>query len=330
MAKGVLNIIFPWHEHPFVDWLRTGTYKIDDTDLDEIDNQNGLVISLMKDKYSLEVNAYDEDWNYLGCGKLSGKLNLELVFCFPSRHVEGDDVLSEIINHDEETLAEEFNYDILKKDDWEEALLEYMSDLLEKCINKKCAFSKKHACKMEKNKMNTNVVLVSGRAQHGKDTFAGIMRDLLEKEEKKTLIIHYADLLKFICTKFFGWNGEKDDAGRALLQTVGTDVIRAKDPDYWVNFVIKTLGFFNDEFAYVVVPDLRFPNEYDRMFEAGYDVTHVHVVRPDFDNGLTEEQKKHPSENDMGNYNVDYTVVNDGDIEALTRKAKTIVEDLIR
>ena len=42
------------------------------------------------------------------------------------------------------------------------------------------------------------VILVSAKAQHGKDTVANIMKDQLEGMNKKVLICHYADLLKFI------------------------------------------------------------------------------------------------------------------------------------
>ena len=317
-----------WDTSPFLDWLRTGEYK-------DVDSKvNGLVYpdvcTLCYKDYGLEIKAWDEDEDYIGINKVSGKLKLEYVFNYPIYEcIDGKLKTTDCNEYDDRILEDKVDINLFVGENWKENLAKEMFKILKKYINKKEAEARKDFG-IEYNPPKTKIVLVSGCAQHGKDTFAGITRDLLEKEEKKTLIIHYADLLKFICTKFFGWNGEKDDAGRALLQTVGTDVIRAKDPDYWVNFVIKMLGFFEDEFEYVIIPDLRFPNEYDRMFEAGYDVTHVHVIRPDFDNGLTEDQKNHPSENDMGNYNVDYTVVNDGDIEALSRKAVIIVTALLK
>ena len=40
-------------------------------------------------------------------------------------------------------------------------------------------------------------------------------------------------------------------------------------------------------------------------------------MRPDFDNGLTEAQKNHPSEVDMDNYNFDAIVYNKGSLEDL-------------
>ena len=66
------------------------------------------------------------------------------------------------------------------------------------------------------------VILISGKAGHGKDTLAGYMKNFMEKRGKRVLIIHYGDLLKYICKSLFGWDGQKDEKGRTLLQYVGS------------------------------------------------------------------------------------------------------------
>ena len=71
------------------------------------------------------------------------------------------------------------------------------------------------------------VVCISGKAQHGKDTTAGMMKTVLESMGHTVLIAHYGDLVKYVCRTFFGWNGEKDAYGRSLLQKVGTDIVRS-------------------------------------------------------------------------------------------------------
>ena len=70
------------------------------------------------------------------------------------------------------------------------------------------------------------VITISGKAQNGKDTTARLLKDVLEDDGNTVLIAHYADLLKYICKQFFGWDGNKDEQGRHTLQYVGTDVIR--------------------------------------------------------------------------------------------------------
>ena len=156
----------------------------------------------------------------------------------------------------------------------------------------------------------THFILCSGRARHGKDTSAEIIKDNLEARGYRVLVTHYADLLKFICKNFFGWNGEKDDAGRTLLQNIGTNCIRAQDPDYWVDFVANLIRMFPDRYDFVIIPDTRFPNEIDRISDAGFPVTHVRIVREGFESQLTEEQKRHPSETALDNSTPDFVIKN--------------------
>lgn len=169
------------------------------------------------------------------------------------------------------------------------------------------------------------VILISGKARHGKDTLAGMMKEELEGKGKRVLIAHYADLLKFICKNFFGWNGEKDDNGRALLQRVGTDVIRKQNPDYWVGFMISILKLFPDEWDYVIIPDTRFPNEIETIKNAGLDFVHIRIERPNFKSPLTEAQQKHISETALDGYPCHIYVGNGGTLEELRNGVTKII-----
>ena len=155
------------------------------------------------------------------------------------------------------------------------------------------------------------VFCISGKAGAGKDTLGTQIETNLKEHGLNALVIHYADLLKWICSKYFGWDGSKDVKGRSLLQYVGTEQIRSKEPDYWVNFVIDIMKFFPDTWDAVIIPDCRFPNEIEKLREAGFDVVHIRIERPGY-NILTEEQMKHPSEVALDNYPVDIRVRNDG------------------
>jgi hypothetical protein len=169
------------------------------------------------------------------------------------------------------------------------------------------------------------VICISGKAQHGKDAAAQFMKDILEDDGKSVLITHFGDLLKYICLKFFEWNEEKDDAGRSLLQYVGTDVIRKSQPDFWVNFIKSILSLFPTEWDYVIVSDCRFPNEYECIRDEGFDVTLVRVYRPDFTSLLNDEQLTHPSETAMDEYKFDYYIENNGSIEGLRKSTRAFL-----
>lgn len=177
--------------------------------------------------------------------------------------------------------------------------------------------------------MPMKVIAVSGHARHGKDTVAKMLQEQLEADGNKVLITHYADLLKYICTTFFGWDGEKDERGRTLLQYVGTDVVRKKKPNFWVDFVADILCYFNDCWNFVIIPDTRFPNEFNRLKERGLDAVHLRVIRPDFVSPLTAEQQAHPSETALDNTKPDYRIINSGSLEALKANiTEWVMEDL--
>lgn len=151
------------------------------------------------------------------------------------------------------------------------------------------------------------VILIAGKAQHGKDQSAKFLKEKLEKQNKKVLITHYGDLVKFICEKFFGWDGNKDVKGRTLLQYVGTDVIREIKPNYWVDFIINLLSMFKNEWDYVIIPDTRFPNEIQQWDES-WDTISLKIQRINFESNLTPIQKSHPSETALDNYYFDYVI----------------------
>ena len=162
-----------------------------------------------------------------------------------------------------------------------------------------------------------NFICISGKAQNGKDTSAEIFKNELIIRGHSVLVIHQADLLKYICKAFFNWNGEKDEAGRTLLQQVGTNVIRKVEPDFWVEFIAKVTGFFKDTWDYIIVPDTRFPNELEKLKANDANVFHVRVIREGFKSPLTEEQQQHPSETALDGIESDFMLINDKGIDDL-------------
>lgn len=173
------------------------------------------------------------------------------------------------------------------------------------------------------------VIVISGKAQHGKDTTAGYLKEFLEARGKKVLIAHYGDLVKYVCKTFFGWDGQKDEKGRTLLQYVGTDKVRTKRPNYWVQFIYDILYMFYDEWDYVLIPDTRFPNEVEFMNDPLFNVTHIRVVRENFESPLTEEQQKHPSETALDDYPPDILLINRWGLNDLKLAVSEVVDRLI-
>lgn len=150
----------------------------------------------------------------------------------------------------------------------------------------------------------SNVILISGKAEHGKSTTAGIVKRILEERGYKVAKIAFADYVKQTAQLLFGWNGAKDEAGRALLQWWGTDTVRAKDENFWVDTAIRLIGMISDMYDFVLIDDVRFDNEISRVATA-FPACSVRVSRPNHENCLTAEQRKHPSETALDDYPFD-------------------------
>lgn len=173
------------------------------------------------------------------------------------------------------------------------------------------------------------VYAISGHAQNGKDTIAQMMYDKFTQRGETAIVMHYADLLKYICKTYFDWDGKKDERGRHILQYVGTDVVRQKEPDYWVDFIISIMTLFDGTWDNVLIPDSRFPNEIDKLKTSGFDVKHIRVVRPNYESPLTPEQQKHPSETALDDVEPDFTIVNIGDMSDLDTLITNFMEEYI-
>ena len=171
----------------------------------------------------------------------------------------------------------------------------------------------------------TTVITISGKAEHGKDFCSKILKTELEHLGKKVLIVHYADYLKFIAKQYFDWDGKKDTKGRKLLQWLGTDLVRKRYPDFWVEIVSKLLIVLSPDYDFFLIPDTRFPNEINVM-KSYFNTIAIKVVRLNYENKLTPEQRNHPSETSLSGYSFDCVIEAESGIE----KATLAVKDFIK
>lgn len=172
------------------------------------------------------------------------------------------------------------------------------------------------------------IICISGKAGHGKDTAAQFLRDQFELGENRVLITHYADLVKYVCRMFFNWDGLKNESGRELMQTVGTDIVRDEDPNYWVRFIADMMKFFGSAWDYVLISDTRFINEIEYLKEVGFDVTHMRVVRDEYMSDMPEEQQNHISETELDSYLADIYVHNSGSLSEFYDNLLIAVDEL--
>jgi hypothetical protein len=161
------------------------------------------------------------------------------------------------------------------------------------------------------------IVLFSGKAESGKTSAAKLTKDKLEALGYKVIKLSYGDYVKQTAKMLFGWNGEKDKAGRALLQWWGTDKVRAEHPNFWADTVIRLADVISDMYDFAIIDDARYENEIIRW--RGYLTFAIRIERPNHTNALTMEQQEHISETALDGYRFDLTITAEG-LDELDRK----------
>lgn len=181
---------------------------------------------------------------------------------------------------------------------------------------------------MEIRTGKTYTFIICGKARHGKDTIADIIKEYYQEKQMKILNIQYSSYIKDYAKKISNWDGSDETKPRELLQQLGTNIIRHNiDELFFVNRICEDIKVYSFFFDALTISDARFKVEVDIPKTRNENIIAVHVDRPNFDNGLTEEQKLHPTEIDLDDYDkYDYKFINDGTIEELKSKVNEMLE----
>lgn len=180
------------------------------------------------------------------------------------------------------------------------------------------------------------VIMLSGKSGSGKDAVANQMETQFNQMGYNTLVIHFADLVKYYAIQYYKWDGEKDERGRNLLQGIGTHMMRNYDPDYWALIVAEFIAAAKNDFDVVLIPDWRFLNEYDKVCDHNKNVFAIRINRynkdgsPYINPAMTEEQLKHISETQLDDFVFDWVIENRGSLEDLEESTKLVIEKIIK
>jgi len=167
------------------------------------------------------------------------------------------------------------------------------------------------------------IIGLCGKAGSGKDTVADIITKKCFKNDITCTTIHFAKALKNIAKTVFGWDGQKDERGRRLLQVIGTDCARAYDKDFWIK-KWEELLYWNQDYKVLLVPDVRFENEANAIHIRNGIL--IKVFGRAFDLG---ENANHASEAGLSKELIDYTIDNSLTIEALEEKVEFLLNSVI-
>lgn len=175
-----------------------------------------------------------------------------------------------------------------------------------------------------------DAIFLSGKAEAGKTATANLLKEEFEKMGYKVLLISFADYLKFVAQKYFDWDGNKDEKGREILQVVGTDIVRKRQPDFWSSTVARFIALFQEDFDFFIADDTRFYEEINCLKTFYLPSTIVRVERPNFENHLTPKQRLHPSETTLDNCNFDYVISAESGLENLSVEVNKFIDSFYK
>lgn len=184
---------------------------------------------------------------------------------------------------------------------------------------------------MEFIKREPVIFIISGKANSGKDTTCELINNYIKIKGKKSINLQFSSYIKHYAKVISGWDGSEESKPRALLQKLGTEIIRDKiDNNFFIKRIIGDINVYSYYFDAITISDARLPEEIESIKNKFNNVYKIKIERPNFSNNLNIEEQKHITEIALDNYN-DYNIVitNDGSIEDLNNKIKKIIDEVI-
>ena len=168
---------------------------------------------------------------------------------------------------------------------------------------------------MEFIKREPKIFIISGKARSGKNEISKIIEK--SYSNKKCITISFGYYIKDYAKRISDWDGSEETKPRELLQHLGIELVRNKiDKRLFIDRILQDIEIFSYFYDIIVISDVRLLDEITILKENYPDSTSIRVVRNNYENNLTEEQKNHLTETDLDNFNdFDYIVNNDDNLE---------------
>ena len=167
------------------------------------------------------------------------------------------------------------------------------------------------------------IFMISGKAGTGKNTISNIIKEFYGDN---AIEISFSYYIKDYAKRVSNWDGSEETKPRELLQQLGVELVRNNiDPMLFINRTLEDIKVFSYFYDVIIISGGRLVEELETIKK--YYPTAISIgVMSDSENNLTDEQKKHLTENSLNNYsNFDYIVYNNGTKDELEKKIIEII-----
>ena len=172
------------------------------------------------------------------------------------------------------------------------------------------------------------IYLLAGKAGCGKDMMGRYMKTQYDYAGYNTCILHITTPLYEHAKNYFSWDGNMAEKPREFLQEMGIEIIQKQlgKKFFLINRLCEDIDILKNFFDIFIITDGRLVSEFNLLRERFPDIKIIHVIRENYNNNLTEKERKHITETDMDNYkDYDY-VVNNTTKEELYKEADKIMD----
>lgn len=168
---------------------------------------------------------------------------------------------------------------------------------------------------MEFIKKDPKIFIISGKARSGKNEISKIIEKYYN--EKKSITISFGHYIKDYAKRISNWDGNEETKPRELLQQLGIELIKNKiDDKLFINRILQDIEVFSYFYDIIIVSDARLVDEITILKEKYPKSISIRVIRDNYDNKLTDEEKNHLTEIGLDEYNdFDYIIYNDKNLE---------------
>ena len=154
------------------------------------------------------------------------------------------------------------------------------------------------------------IYLVCGKAQSGKNTASGMMKNYLENKNLRVCEIGITRTIKGYAKDYFGWDGNEDSKPRKLLQDLG-NTIREKDKYFHINRLCEDIDNLKNHFDVFIVNDIRLPLEIEEIKKRFSCVLAIGIEMENYVSPLNSDEASDITEHALENYDkFDFKIIN--------------------
>ena len=157
------------------------------------------------------------------------------------------------------------------------------------------------------------IYLLAGKAGSGKDLMGRYMKTQYDFAGHNACILHITTPLYEYARNYFSWNGNMAEKPREFLQEMGIEVIQKQlgKKYFLLDRLCEDVDILKNFFDVFISTDGRLLFEFEELKRRFPSIKIIHVIRDNYENELTEQEKQHVTETEMEDYtDYDYIVRN--------------------